>query len=90
MSAPLQLASDAAPSFQEGASRLRCLPSRLGHSLRAALRRAGPVGRRLRPGGLLAVAALHLHPGLLSHLLVRLHPAGAAVPGEARWLQQER
>lgn len=57
---------------------------RLGQSLRAALRRPGPVGRRLRPGGLLAVAALHLLPGLLSHLLVGLHPAGAAVPGDSQ------
>lgn len=55
---------------------------RLGQTLRAALRRPGPVGRRRRPGGLLAVAALHLLPGLLSHLLVCLHPAGAAVPGD--------
>lgn len=55
---------------------------RLGQSLRAALRRPGPVGRRLRPGGLLAVAALHLLPGLLSHLLVCLRPGGAAVPGD--------
>ncbi|CAF99977.1 unnamed protein product, partial [Tetraodon nigroviridis] len=63
-------------------SRFR-LPFRLGHPLSAAVRRAGPVGRRLRPGGLLAVAALRLLPGLLPHLLVLLHPAGAALPGDA-------
>lgn len=69
-------------------SPFRRLHFRLGQSLRAALLRAGPVGGHLGPGGLLSVAALHLLPGLLSHLLVRLPAAAAALPGDVYFLEQ--
>lgn len=59
-----------------------CCYFRLGDSLRAALPGAGPVGRSLRPGELLSLGAKRLPPGLLLHLLVRLSPGAAALPGQ--------
>ncbi len=40
------------------------------------------MGRRLCSGELLTVAAQHLPAVLLSHLLVRLEPVAAAIPGD--------